>query len=629
MPTPNGNVHVEQSISTSIEVFHITMNETAPKLLDEGMEWQDYKTGFKLAIAEYEQDSGYKLKIPKKSSEKAKFVCTLACGFNLNVRCRPKDKVWYISTKSSCFDHSCDITNHAIPLVKPTALAEILNEDFNVSNALPTWKDIKSKCQQKQLLVSKKVAYTARKIIKETQWGNEEKEYGLIKPYLEELTRLNPGSNYFYEQDEAGHFLRCGFTAPFAAKFLNYAIPAQIHDMCHLRNQKYPGQLSHMVAQDGNHNILGLSWGLHKGEDEKEWTTIMASNRAVLDTHGFDCGKIFLLGDYDKGMTNAAKSVFPEVQSFRCTKHHAGNLARTHRASQEIRYFYTCAVMGYRVCDWEHHMGLILKHRPDIHNAILEADPTTFARALTAIPRYDLHTQGDAESINAKYVDQRSLPRFDILQQIELATMETIQQRREQAVGRLAQVTNDTMHLSVTPWAEAKIRESLRHARTGYNVVACEEPNQYAVFSFSDRRTRWLVDLDQKLCSCGRFQELKLPCVHCLSVLTHVPNLQHTAWSLCDSVYSTANWAACYETTLNSVDISTLTPMEGCLPPIYKTQRGRPKGSKRIRGADEVLDRMSQRMCRSCNTVANHNSATCRNGPQAAAPIADDLVVEI
>ena len=72
-----------------------------------------------------------------------------------------------------------------------------------------------------------------------------------------------------------------------------------MHDMAHLRNQKYPGQLSHMVVQDGNHNILGVSWGLHQSENEEEWTTIMRSNRAVLESEQFPVKSIFLLGDAD------------------------------------------------------------------------------------------------------------------------------------------------------------------------------------------------------------------------------------------------------------------------------------------------------------------------------------------
>ena len=53
-----------------------------------------------------------------------------------------------------------------------------------------------------------------------------------------ELTRLNPGYHYLYDQDIEGHFMRCGFTVPFAAKFLTLAMPALIHNMAHLKQTK-------------------------------------------------------------------------------------------------------------------------------------------------------------------------------------------------------------------------------------------------------------------------------------------------------------------------------------------------------------------------------------------------------
>ena len=113
-----------------------------------------------------------------------------------------------------------------------------------------------------------------------------------------------------------------------------------------------------------------------------------------------------------------------------------------------------------------------------------------------------------------------------------------------------------------------------------------------------------------------------------LSVLTHVPNLPHTAWSLCHDVYKTETWAKCYARTLNPVDISKLVPLEGVKPPLYKTQRGRQKGSKRIWGVDELLDR-TPRICSNCNQLATDNSATCRNGPQQHSQVVDEPMVDI
>ena len=87
-----------------------------------------------------------------------------------------------------------------------------------------------------------------------------------------------------------------------------------------------------------------------------------------------------------------------------------------------------------------------------MHEAIVQADPANFARTQLGLSRFDLTTQSDAESINAKFVKERSLPRFDILQQIELSIMETIQERWQLAAERLEKATPDTtMQFSVPP----------------------------------------------------------------------------------------------------------------------------------------------------------------------------------
>ena len=228
-----------------------------PMLLPETA-WQSYKDGFKQCLREYEQQTGYILKIIKKDNRQARVKCAIStCSFTLNLNCRKKDKMWYISQKSSKVQHDCDITKHPTRPAAPQRVIDLVSEEYKLPNKLPSWADIKGKAQNANIKVTKKVAYTARKKMKDTAWGTEEREYGYLKPYLQELARLNPGSNFFHEQDSSGHFLRCGFTVPFLADLLTYGVPAQMHDMEHLRDQKYPGQLSHMVVQGGNHNILG------------------------------------------------------------------------------------------------------------------------------------------------------------------------------------------------------------------------------------------------------------------------------------------------------------------------------------------------------------------------------------
>ena len=83
-----------------------------PMLLPETA-WQSYEDGFKQCLREYEQQTGYTLKIIKKDNRQARVKCAIStCSFTLNLNCRKKDKMWYISQKSSKLQHDCNITKH-------------------------------------------------------------------------------------------------------------------------------------------------------------------------------------------------------------------------------------------------------------------------------------------------------------------------------------------------------------------------------------------------------------------------------------------------------------------------------------------------------------------------------------
>ena len=154
------------------------METTTYELLREGKEWQSYDEGFKACLREYERQSGYTTKIIKKDKKQAKVKCFIGtCSFSLNLNCRKKDNVWYISHKSSEFGHKCDIMNHPAPVAPPAQIIALVSEEFKMSNKLPSWGDMKAKAQASNLKVTKKVAYTARNVLKHNAWGAEEKEF--------------------------------------------------------------------------------------------------------------------------------------------------------------------------------------------------------------------------------------------------------------------------------------------------------------------------------------------------------------------------------------------------------------------------------------------------------------------
>ena len=60
--------------------------------------------------------------------------------------------------------------------------------------------------------------------------------------------------------------------------------------------------------------------------------------------------------------------------------------------------------------------------------------------------------------MNAKFADERALPRYQILQEIELAVMQTIQAKKYEVKACLAKVDEEHMPFSVTRWVEMRVK---------------------------------------------------------------------------------------------------------------------------------------------------------------------------
>ena len=71
---------------------------------------------------------------------------------------------------------------------------------------------------------------------------------------------------------------------------------------------------------------------------------------------------------------------------------------------------------------------------------------------------------------------------FDILQQIKLAVVKTIQGRKHQAEACLSKVTPATIQFAVTSCTQEKIKESLKYAKSGNDVGAEDAPGIFAIY---------------------------------------------------------------------------------------------------------------------------------------------------
>ncbi|PON58068.1 Zinc finger, PMZ-type [Trema orientale] len=137
------------------------------------------------------------------------------------------------------------------------------------------------------------------------------------------------------------------------------------------------------------------------------------------------------------------------------------------------------------------------------------------------------------------------------------------------------------------------------------------------IFKAIEGTNSFEVNLEEKTCSCNRFQMDELPCSHAMAVFAK----KHlSSYDYCSKYYKKETMLATYEGTVHPVG----NPKEWTIPnsiseiklktPKGKRKAGRPK-KKRIPSAGEPK---AKTRCGRCKEYG-HNRVTCRNPPVSEA----------
>ncbi|XP_023636060.1 uncharacterized protein LOC111829975 [Capsella rubella] len=124
-----------------------------------------------------------------------------------------------------------------------------------------------------------------------------------------------------------------------------------------------------------------------------------------------------------------------------------------------------------------------------------------------------------------------------------------------------------------------------------------------------------VVNLDAKRCTCRRFEQEKIPCVHAIAAAEHM-GVSHI--SLVDLTYRSNYLVNAYADSISPTDIALTVPEivtnQPCVPLNIATQPGRPKKS-RIKSTVEIALQNKRlrkpHACSRCKEVG-HNEKTCR-----------------
>ena len=136
-------------------------------------------------------------------------------------------------------------------------------------------------------------------------------------------------------------------------------------------------------------------------------------------------------------------------------------------------------------------------------------------------------------------------------------------------------------------------------------------PSTIDLHAVAEGAKKYIVNLNTRMCSCGRFQHYEIPCGHAIAVLRY--RKLHEA-DFCSAFYSLKNFKDAYVIPVERTwDIPSYISDPKLMPPGPKRAAGRPK-LERWKGFADVNFKKTKSTCSRCHQVG-HNRKTCSNYP--------------
>ena len=220
----------------------------------------------------------------------------------------------------------------------------------------------------------------------------------------------------------------------------------------------------------------------------------------------------------------------------------------------------------------------------------------------STVVRYGILTSNNVESVNNRLRKIRRLPILEMLLEIEKLVLSDRAQRFW---------TGQSWPLTVTEYAKLTIERRLRGI-VGLSFTQTSE-RDFIVFSTLRQNSEFQVSLaNGGSCTCGKFYQFKLPCLHLLFVLRknriNIDEFIPIVWTkdLYVDAYAQSNGTSTLTVR------AELTPETLC-PPLATKKRGRPKKNRiqsQIATIEIDTEQRKRSKCSGCQKFG-HNKRTC------------------
>ena len=418
--------------------------------------------------------------------------------------------------------------------IKPSSLVDHLGS-----------KGIKISVQNSSRLLNK---------IKEKNNKSTENQFSQLESFVH-LMNLK-GSPSYLEKDIDGRFIRMMVIFRDGIDQFDRFYMKGIQFDCTFCKTKIGGTLMLACFKDGNNNIRIIASALVESENEISWKWFMTNLKANLTVI-----PSFIMSDREKGLIKAAM-IFDNVPHFYCFRHVMVNLCSKFKAFRHRKQAWD--LVKSESHDLFKKTASYFNKTPEIYEWLNNIGFDKLSIAHSPVPRYNIVTSNNVESLNARIKNIRGMDSLDLFMELERTVIS------DRSASYEASKSSEYITTFAKKLLDNQLELSLR------SLVRKIDDHYYIVTSDIERR---VFIGNSTSCTCGYYNNMRIPCSHIIAVFK---SINQDFMSLCCNSWKTSIHldAYCNRYINNGPTIVPDLEYSVLLPPIYSVKRGRPRKSR-------------------------------------------------
>ena len=364
------------------------------------------------------------------------------------------------------------------------------------------------------------------------------------------------------------------------------------------------------TAIDGHSWMYPVCFGVFDSETNENWIWFMQNLREAI---GSPRG-LAICTDTGQAVMTGVEEVFPEVEHRECINNLVTNFKKTHRGKLKVfdEHLWAAAYSENPYL-FEKHWVAMEKEEP-VGTAYLRKWHTRLwtRSQFSTICKVDYVTNHLADCFNKWIEPHKSMNLDDLMDKLRQVLMIKWNLRRK--IARKLQGL-------ILPHIIKKMNEDSRNLEL--EVAECSEKIA-EVTELGGSGFRFVVNLQERTCSCRKWQVSGVPCKHAISFIASLTNAPLVNYV--DMYYSIEKFRAAYSQLIPAMVDKSQWPKSDhgffMHPPLLKATAGGSK-SERYKGCTEKKGNEGKHKCPICKDYEHHWHKCKKGNPEDIATLMD------